>query len=73
MGIEKGEKFAKGDVYIGYPFEEVKFRWDFKQEKTYLKFYGEQEDPVPVPHDNRLCNDALMWGDEIDRAEYDGS
>ena len=71
MGIDKGAKFASGDVYVDYPFEEVKFRWDCKEKKIYMKFYGRQEDPLPVPHDNRLYNDALMWGAEIDRARYD--
>lgn len=70
MPINKGMVFSEKDVYIDYPFESVMYRWDYKERKTYVKFYGEQECPVPVPHDNRLFNDALLSGSEITREEY---
>lgn len=70
MGINKGAKFAN-DVFVDYPFEEVKFRWDHFHKKIYRRFYGKQECTEPVPHDNRLFNDALLYGDEIDRQAYE--
>ena len=71
MPVSKGELFAQGDVYIDYPYEEVMYRWDHQQKKTYVRFYGEAEHPSPVPHDNRLFNDALLSGDQITREQYE--
>ncbi|MCW8901492.1 MAG: hypothetical protein OQK95_12540 [Gammaproteobacteria bacterium] len=70
MGISKGEKFAKQDVYVDYAFEDVMFRWDHKRSKIFVKFYGELENKELVPHDNRLFNDALLYGEEITREQY---
>lgn len=70
MAINKGELFSKKDVYIDYPFEEVMYRWDHLEEKIYVKFYGKKEKEEPIPHHNRLFNDALLSGHEITRAEY---
>jgi hypothetical protein len=67
----KGELFARGDVYIDYPFEEVMFRWDHGAMKVYRRFYGEDESPDPVAHDNRLFNDAIQFGDQITREQYE--
>lgn len=39
-------------------------------EKIYMRFYGEEEKLTPVHHDNRLFNDALLFGDEISRDQY---
>jgi hypothetical protein len=38
--------------------------------ELFRKFYGEQEDLQPITHDNRLCNEALMHGDEINASQY---
>ncbi len=70
MAISKGELFANQDVYIDYPFEDVMYRWDHKAEKVYVKFYGEKEVTDPVPHDNRLFNEAILSGNEITQEEY---
>lgn len=70
MGINKGEHFAKRDIFVDYPFEEVMYRWDHVERKTYMRFYGEEEKLKPIPHDNRLFNDALLFGDEISRDQY---
>lgn len=70
MGIEKNEEFAKRDIYVDYPFEQVMFRWSKKEKSFYRKFYGEIEYFEPIPNDNRLLNDALRFGDEIDIWEY---
>nr|EUJ16448.1 hypothetical protein RSP673_00085 [Ralstonia solanacearum P673] len=69
MGVNKGERFSREDIYIDYPFEEVMFRWDHVEKKAYRKFYGERESG-PVPHDNNLYNEALRSGDEITREAY---
>ena len=71
MGISKGEEFSKRDIYVNYAFEDVMYRWDHREEKIYVKFYNKKESPEPVPHDNRLFNDALLYGEEITKEEYD--
>ncbi len=71
MGIGKGPWFAERDIFVDYPFEEVMFRWDHVAEEIYRRFYGQPEDVEPIPHDNRLFNDALRFGDEITRERYD--
>jgi len=70
MSISKGEKFAKQDVYVDYAFEDVMFRWDHKRSEIFVKFYGEPENKELVPHDNRLFNDALLYGEEITQEQY---
>ncbi|HKU44145.1 MAG TPA: hypothetical protein VJR89_38555 [Polyangiales bacterium] len=70
MPLQKGEEFARRSICIDYPFEEVMFRWDHQQRQIYRKFYGEGEGPTPIPADNRLFNDALLYGDEITREQY---
>jgi hypothetical protein len=69
MGVMKGQRFDEGDVFVDHPFEQVMFRWDHRARRTFRKFYGGEEQG-PVPHDNRLFNDALRFGDEITAAEY---
>ncbi|AGH85371.1 hypothetical protein [Ralstonia pseudosolanacearum] len=69
MGINKGERFARANVFVDYPFEEVMFRWDHAEGKVYRKFHGERE-VGPIPHDNNLYNEALRSGDEITREAY---
>jgi hypothetical protein len=72
MGINKGKIFADRDVYINYPFEEVMFRWNHVEQKVYVRFYGNAEYRNPIPQDNRLYNDALLYGSEISREQYEG-
>lgn len=71
MAIKLGEHLNTKDVYIDYPFEEVMFRRMKKDGAIYRKFYGEDESPDLIPHQNRLYNDALLSGDEISKEEYD--
>ncbi|MCF6202160.1 MAG: hypothetical protein L3J59_00610 [Methylococcaceae bacterium] len=70
MPINKGERFDHEDIYIDYNFEKVMLRWDHLKRKRYKKFYGESEGNELVPHNNRLYNDALLYGDEITLEEY---
>lgn len=72
MGISKGPRFGSEDIYVDYPFEDVLFRWNHKEERIYRKFYSENEDQESIPQDNRLWNDALLYGNEITREEYEG-
>ncbi|WP_272947217.1 hypothetical protein [Pseudomonas aeruginosa] len=36
-----------------------------------MRFYGTAECPEPVAYHNRLFNDALRFGREISREEYE--
>lgn len=38
------------------------FRWEHQTRKICVCFYGDRESSEPVPHDNRLFNDALLYG-----------
>lgn len=38
--------------------------------EIYVKFYRESESNNTVPPDNRLFNEALQFGVEIDQKEY---
>lgn len=38
------EALKRGDVYIGYAFEDAKFRCDKQSDKAYCPFYGEAEE-----------------------------
>jgi len=71
MPVEKGDTFFQRNFFIDYPYEEVMYRWDYAREKVFVTFYGETEKFKPIPHDNRLFNDALLSGDEITREQYE--
>lgn len=70
MPVEKGERFASQDIYIDYPYEEVMYRWDHVTRQVFVRFYGSPETDIPVPHANRLYNDALRFGEEISPQQY---
>lgn len=70
MGINFDD-FVTRDIYIDYDFEEVTYRWDHQAKAVYLKFYGKPEKTDPVPQDNRLYVDALRFGREITKEEYE--
>jgi len=71
MPIETGEYLNTKNIYIDYPYEDVMFRRDCLSEKIYRKFYGEAEEKEPIPYNNRLYNDALRFGEEISKEEYE--
>jgi hypothetical protein len=71
MAIKSGEYLNTKDVYVDYSFEEVMFRRMKKDGAIYRKFYGEKESLELISHDNRLFNDALLYGEEITKEEYD--
>ena len=68
MGIPK-EQFRSRDIFIDYDFEDVMFRYECSTRHFFRRFYGES-DEYEVPHDNRLLNDAIQFGDETDETTY---
>ncbi|WP_299582876.1 hypothetical protein [uncultured Microbulbifer sp.] len=70
MPFEKSSNLDAKDIYIDYPYESVMFRRGGKKRKIFRKFYGESESLDFVPHDNRLFNDALLYGEAISRELY---
>lgn len=64
------DRFRQGDVFIDHDFEEVMFRYESTTRRFFRKFYGESRE-YEVPHDNRLLNDAIRFGDETDITAYE--
>ncbi len=62
------EAFQAGDVYIDFPYEDVKFRFEKKTGKVFGRFYGEPEHEVPPS--SELYHDAISAGKLITREEY---
>ena len=62
------EDFQTRDIYIDYPFEHAKFRWDKDTQKVYRRFYGKDE--VQIPWSSDLFRQAISAGKEISRDEY---
>lgn len=62
------DAFLKGDVYIDYAFESVKFRYEKASGRVFRRFYGEAEDEVEPS--NPLYNDAIRTGAAITREQY---
>lgn len=62
------DAFNEGDVYIDYPYERAKFRWELETKRVYRRFYGEQE--VEIPHSSKLFHEAQSGGWVIDAEAY---
>lgn len=60
--------FQTRDIYIDYPFDNFKFRWDMQTEKVFRRRYGDKEEEVH--HSNDTFNQAISAGKEITRDEY---
>lgn len=71
MPVSKGELFRKQDIYIDHDFEEVMYKWNHKLKLIYVKFYGKEESPKPIHHDNKLFNDAILYGEQIIKEAYE--
>ena len=66
--------FGNGvDVFIDYGFEELTFGWEAATGKIFRKFYGAEEEPLPIDPTNRLYNEAVDLGNEIDLETYSRS
>lgn len=70
MGIELSA-FANRDVFLDYDFEEVTYRWDHHTQTVFMKLYGVAESDKPVPADNKLYNNAILYGREISKEQYE--
>ncbi|MFJ1466475.1 hypothetical protein [Massilia orientalis] len=70
MGISKSALGKDRDVFVDYELEEVMFRWDAQSGQVFRKFYGADDETLLTDHSNRLFNDVLRFGDEIDAATY---
>ncbi len=62
------EAFQKGDVYIDYPYESCKFRFEKATRKTFGRFYGQAEHEID--HTMELYRDAISAGTLITKEEY---
>lgn len=62
------EAFLAGDVYIDYPYEDAKFRYEKATGKVFRRFYGKPE--VEIDSSSKLYNEAISGGKEISRDEY---
>jgi hypothetical protein len=60
--------FIEGDVYIDYPYEDAKFRFERATLKVYRRFYGEPE--IEIPHDSKLYHEAKSGGWQITAEDY---
>jgi hypothetical protein len=67
MGISKAQ--LDRDVFVDYDYEEMLVRYDHATRRFFCKMYGKSQE-VEVPHDSRLLNDALRFGDETDAPTY---
>jgi hypothetical protein len=60
--------FRTRDIYIDYPYEDAKFRFERDTGKVYRRWYGKGE--VEIPHSSDLFNQAISAGKEITREDY---
>jgi hypothetical protein len=58
----------RGDVYLDYPFEDVKFRYEKQTGKVFRRFNGQPDQEVSFS--SNLFRDALSAGKLISRQEY---
>ena len=64
----KLELFGKGDVYIDYPFEDMKFRFEKASNKVFVRCYGKRE--VEIDRGNAHFNEAIQSGNVISPEQY---
>jgi len=60
--------FRTGNIYLDYPYEDAKFRWEKQTGKVYRRFYGKRE--VIIDHTSDLFNEAISAGEQITRDDY---
>jgi hypothetical protein len=64
----KLELFQKRDVYIDYPFEDMKFQFDKAANKVFVRCYGKKE--VEIEQSNEHFNEAIQAGKVITKEQY---
>jgi hypothetical protein len=62
------DAFQKGDVYIDFPFEDAKFRFEKETGRVFRRFYGQPEKEIDPK--STLFNEAISAGDTITREDY---
>jgi len=62
------ELFQKGDVFLDYPFEEIKFRFDKASNKVFARRYGQAE--VEIKQTNAHFNEAISSGKVVTKEQY---
>jgi hypothetical protein len=62
--------FQRGDVYLDYPFEGMKFRFEKSTGRVFGRFYGHAE--VELPHSDKFFHEAISAGVVITPEEYLG-
>jgi hypothetical protein len=62
--------FQHGDVYIDYPFEDAKFRYEHATSRVFGRFNNGEE--LEVGYTDDLFRDAMRSGVQIDRELYFG-
>jgi hypothetical protein len=60
--------FQAGDVYIDYPYEDAKFRFEKKTGKVFARFNGQPENEID--RSSSLYREAISAGTEITKDEY---
>jgi hypothetical protein len=63
------QAFVAGDVYIDYPYEDAKFRYEKATGKVYRRFYGETE--FEIDPTSELYHEGISGGWKIDAEDYD--
>jgi len=62
------ELFRLGDVYLDYPYEGMKFRFDKAAGRVFVRYYGQPE--VEIAQSNAHFNEAISAGTVITRDQY---
>ena len=62
------DAFIAGDVYLDFPYESARFRYDKQTGKVFRHFYGKPEREIDPS--SRLYHDAISSGTLITREEY---
>ena len=66
--MPKGEKFKKGQYYY-YEHGGYCVKWCNVNNKAFVKYLGEDE--YIVKYSSEMFNNALLYGINIDKTEYD--
>lgn len=62
------DAFKTRDVFIDYPFEDARFRYEKETNKVFRRFTGQEE--VEIRPDTDLYKQAILSGTEITRDQY---
>ena len=62
------DAFDAGDVYIDFPYEDAKFRYEKRTRKVYRRFYGQAEREILPSSD--LYHEAIAAARLITQEQY---